>query len=261
MINHVRTLLLNQAGSDASAHDVGYEYVPKDFVPTKVFPSWIQSIRNIVFGATPDVAMLNYRFRQLAPLLHSVDIAPYMARRDSRITYWPSSTSFFLVSHTPSIVVPNENTNVNFVYQDDILTTDSGKLEYSWHVEIQNTTPSILNTPTWMYLDLHTFSSSLTTPIPVTGIKGLSMQVVGTATAGDIWEGYLLKKPTRSLSDITTLLKGLLNDEVKRYLFGYDTTGDFATFRNWWENSNRIHFQLASVLIPLAYRIEEIRKA
>ena len=89
MINHVRTLLLNDTQSNVSNDDILHEYVPKDATTVSDLPSWIQSIRNVLFGINYDRAGINYRLRQFAPILHAPEIEAFTLLRDTRITYWP----------------------------------------------------------------------------------------------------------------------------------------------------------------------------
>lgn len=88
MINHARTLLLNQARSRTHYSDYGYEYVPPVFKPV-VLPSVLQNLRRLFFGSAPDDYFLNFRVNELMSYIHATELAEYVYRLDSRVTYWP----------------------------------------------------------------------------------------------------------------------------------------------------------------------------
>lgn len=102
MINHFRTLLLNRSGEEAgvSAH-LGDEYVPTWYRAVPL-PSYLTSVRRLLFGAAPDRVYLNYRVRQCLSLMHSSELAEFVTHLDSRITYdvaddtWLRSDAFGL---------------------------------------------------------------------------------------------------------------------------------------------------------------------
>ncbi len=79
MVNHVRTLLLNEDGA-------GEEYVPPGYRKAQL-PEALQRVRDILFGPSPDRRMLVYRVRQFMAILHSTPLATFVTRADPRITY------------------------------------------------------------------------------------------------------------------------------------------------------------------------------
>jgi hypothetical protein len=91
MINHARTLLLNQPRDRMHYSDYGYEYVPPTFKPV-VLPPPLLALRRILFGATPDNYFINFRVNEIMSYIHSTELAEYALRLDPRITYWPKTT-------------------------------------------------------------------------------------------------------------------------------------------------------------------------
>lgn len=85
MINHVRTLLLNQDG-DGAAQGPGEEYTPPSYLAAEL-PAELQKVRDVLFGASPDRRMLLYRVRQFMAILHSTPLSPFVTMDDPRITY------------------------------------------------------------------------------------------------------------------------------------------------------------------------------
>jgi hypothetical protein len=97
MINHARTLLLNQSANRTSPADAGYEYVPATYKETPL-PTTLTTIHNIIFGKTPDNYFRNYRARELLSYLHQTELADHVYRLDPRVTYWPAMTDNKLYS-------------------------------------------------------------------------------------------------------------------------------------------------------------------
>jgi hypothetical protein len=97
MINHARTLLLNQSANRTSPADAGYEYVPSTYKETPL-PTTLETIHNIIFGKTPDNYFRNYRARELLSYLHQTELADHVYRLDPRVTYWPAMTDNKLYS-------------------------------------------------------------------------------------------------------------------------------------------------------------------
>lgn len=90
MINHARTLLLNQPRRNTHYSDVGYAYVPPEFRPVELTPT-LNLVRHLLFGSTPDNYFLNYRCRELLAYIHATELAEYVYRLDPRVTYWPET--------------------------------------------------------------------------------------------------------------------------------------------------------------------------
>lgn len=88
MINHARTLLLNQARNRTHYSDYGYEYIPPTFKPV-VLPSVLQNLRRLFFGTAPDNYFLNFRANELMSYIHTTELAEYVYKLDPRVTYWP----------------------------------------------------------------------------------------------------------------------------------------------------------------------------
>lgn len=91
VINHARTLLINQSRSEFPVH--GEELIPKPFLPVAV-PASVTRCRSILFGTNPDRFMLNYRTAQLLRLLHISQFKEDILALDPRITYEPFDASW-----------------------------------------------------------------------------------------------------------------------------------------------------------------------
>jgi hypothetical protein len=95
MINHARTLLLNQPGKLYMPGIIGEEYIPANYSPVAL-PSYVITPRRIIFGTDPDKVFLNFRAWELLSLAHETELAEFIYELDPRITYWPQNrTDFF----------------------------------------------------------------------------------------------------------------------------------------------------------------------
>ena len=104
MINHARTLLLNQARRRTHYSDDGYEYVPPEFKPVDLTPT-LALVRQLLFGATPDNYFLNYRCRELLSYIHTTDLAEYVYQFDPRVTYWPETGKPFFAPTSKRVAI------------------------------------------------------------------------------------------------------------------------------------------------------------
>lgn len=99
MINHARTLLLNQPGKNYTPGFLGEEYTPANYVPVSV-PSYVVFPRKILFGTDPDKVFLNFRARELMGLIHATELAEFVYSFDPRVTYWPEDRNEFFSAPT-----------------------------------------------------------------------------------------------------------------------------------------------------------------
>lgn len=104
MINHARTLLLNQAPKLAHPSDIGYEYIPPAFKPLAL-PTTLNTIHRIIYGNKPDNYFRNYRTRELLGYIHQTELAEYVYRLDPRVTYWHETNKNFWYGPTKKIYV------------------------------------------------------------------------------------------------------------------------------------------------------------
>ena len=90
MINHYRTALLNISGSNWPGLEFpGEELVDTNFA-TRTLPYYLNTVRRLIFGESPDRAYINYRLRQITTLWHDSILNEVVTDQDPRITYWPN---------------------------------------------------------------------------------------------------------------------------------------------------------------------------
>lgn len=126
MINHVRTLILNQSASSPSGLNyglVGSEFIPPTYQPVVLTPA-LQRLRDVIYGTRPDVMMLLYRTFQLMGLLHGSELSRYVTWFDTRITYLPIKTDLFDVVYGDRQLSPmrTKQSEVNTTTGEDFLS-------------------------------------------------------------------------------------------------------------------------------------------
>jgi hypothetical protein len=261
MFNHARTLLLNISGANSS----GLAYIGDDLIPPQYTSSTLNTpllnIRQHLFGAAPDRAMLNYRSYQLLSMIEKTELQEFVADLDSRITYEFGADNIF---------VSNETWNPK-VYQtggtlDHILTLSgsptrpdyTGKLYYQFQINLSGTSISIARQvgPT----DTTDINYSLTDGLsPGFDLTYTGYQIfVNTMSNLGGWHitGYL--RPQLSLSSIVESLEKA-GDPTLTALFGTKSIEPWSTFKNLWYDSSDVIYRLGAITLALIYRTDELK--
>lgn len=84
MINHVRTLLLNQLPQPADTP--GVEFVDPTFRPVNL-PQWMLDVLVVLLPPGSTDEQRNYRMIAVLRILHQIDLLPYTLMFDPRVTY------------------------------------------------------------------------------------------------------------------------------------------------------------------------------
>lgn len=252
MINHVRTLLHNTSGDDAT-HDIPGEItIPATFKSVPLATP-LTKFRECLFGITPDRWLLNYRCWEFMSLLHRVDTLPDVLAFDSRITYFPPNPRSFTFGVTASRLDDDITDGLIFLGGQQPQDTRNGRLRYAWQVAIDETfTVSIVP-----YKD-----QSVTTAAVIT--DGLSdiITLPGTelwfrftpAAANTYWMIESIQRPTQSLGQILATIEQRFNASDFDQIF----KNTAAKFRVNWSR-NDLPSKLSGLLLALAYRTEAYR--
>ncbi len=86
MLNHARTLLLNEAG--AKQPEAFGEYIDPSYVPVRL-PQHLDEFHKIIYGERPSREHKNYRARQLLGICHASPVEDMILALDPRVTYLP----------------------------------------------------------------------------------------------------------------------------------------------------------------------------
>lgn len=165
MINHARTLLLNQSGPGA-LNVPGEEFVPPDFVAVNLGEPFV-SLRRVLFGSSPDRMFLNYRLQQYMATLHATELADYVTDLDPRITYWPPRTNLFFNEslYLPIVVqTAGDLPGRLLVTRQPELDEIAGRMVEAWQITITGGNE----------VSVRRLDKPFTATIPITLVKGLS---------------------------------------------------------------------------------------
>lgn len=260
MINHVRTLLLNLSGENRPVPTFpGEEYVPPAFTARAVPPA-LASVRRVLFGNSPDRAMMNYRLRQFMCLLHASELVEFVLAPDPRTTYLPFNDRLLRTVCRGPVVTQTFGAVKGFNILNSFTFADpSGRLKRQWKVKVLDGTTVQLdsfNDDGRTKTEVQTYSvvDGLSTPLAL-GESGLQYRF--ESGVGSVWLVDLLYRPAASLPGLVTQLEILLSDQSRDALFGSDPVEPYATFRNLWDRHDVPAYRLGGVILALAYRTEE----
>ena len=180
MINHARTLLLNQSGRLYTPGMLGEEYTPPDFTPVQL-PSYVITPNRILFGAAPDKVFLNFRAWELLSIIHETELAEFIYALDPRVTYWPQpQTEFFGKAVTAAAIKKVSGYRRAKAYLRGTLKPDNvnGRAYSEYFVQLAQTgdavvaditatsAPDNVSEPLEFTNENSSFSQWLTTPVP-----------------------------------------------------------------------------------------------
>ncbi|HDL85943.1 MAG TPA: hypothetical protein ENH11_06425, partial [Candidatus Acetothermia bacterium] len=136
MINHARTLLLNESPTNRPAFDDhGEEYIPAAFTAQSL-PSYLTRLRSIFLGTRSDPLYQNFRLAQLMGVLHSNDVArEYVLGLDGRYTYRPFGGSFVEYGFGATVRALGATTMVLETVGDSSSNDNSGRASFSWRAQ------------------------------------------------------------------------------------------------------------------------------
>lgn len=252
MINHVRTLLRNSA--ERGGAYLGDQYVPTDAV-NKQLPTWLASVWRVLFGASPDAVMLNWRLQQYLTFIHATELHGYAIRSDGRLTYWPFNTDILdrlLLGRTV-----NEGTGSGkklWVIGNQFPETQDSRLLRQWDVTVVDSdTVSInhsdnngtLQTTTAEYTTTDGASSLIS--LPDSSLK-IRFQTGGSPR----WQIEEVGLPALDLPDIVSQLEQIVTGETKTKLFTNE-----QDLKDVWDKSVILPYRIGSVALATAYKIEE----
>lgn len=264
MINHARTLLLNVSAGTAGDLELGSEYIPASFMPLSL-PGQIEQVRRILFGATPDMAMRNYRARQLLTLLHNTDLEQMLLDLDPRITYDFSDNPFSDRNLYTPIVEQLVGGSKQLAYVGEPIIPDSrGIMRMQWLVTIESgsTVETRLLTPLQSAISAYTITGGISDLVPLVG--SLSSVRFQTPATGDVWRVTVLSRPQADLGQLLASLRQL-GPEVISYLFAttlpIGKTEPYITLRNLWDDHHELGMQLGALVTAMIYRTNLLLEA
>lgn len=259
MINHVRTLLLNRDGS-RYLDGPGEEYVPQTYRQLDL-PSYLQAVREILFGSRPDRLMLNYRLRQYLAVLHTAELEEFVLDLDSRITYPIGEDDLFDDVFHATINALDDTNGTLYLLGEPSSPDASGRTTLQFRITIDSGDTLTVKRyyPAAEFVENYTLTSGLSDPISLTG-SGMQFRFSGAV--GDSWNVTVRTRPRWDLGQITASLANL-SEPVFVQLFGVGSEKakqePFRTYLNLWRSHPELPYRLGGLLLAVAYRTDEIR--
>lgn len=289
MINHIRTLLLNQSGSNSFGEDFPLEeYVPEGFRPAKM-SGLCKNIWQTIFGKEPDRAYLNYRLFEIVRCLDTSDLSQHVTKFDSRITYDPYEASEFikgfdLVEVTKiqnntakkGTYTKKENTFVfssneeNFLRannEEDLAIFITGNFKPNdgkgialnkWRLYYQSSdymTIECLTAPVSEENRTVTFQNGLSEAIP---LRQSDLTVKIREYDYTTWNLDVFSKPLINIASVVANLDALPLESLN-YIFS-GKYPEYEEFKTRWFKDDSFVNRVAAVSLALAYKIEEERE-
>jgi hypothetical protein len=143
MINHARTLLLNDKAA-VSSGTLGEEYVSPAYAPVAL-PTYLNTARKILLGSAPDRVFLNFRIAELLSFIHATELSEFIYALDPRVTYWPNTESDFFRTKTSITAQQVSGASSSRIYIGGAtLTPDNitGRAFTEYAIKILNSTTS-----------------------------------------------------------------------------------------------------------------------
>jgi len=241
---------MNLTRIDTELFDFGERYVPAVYAP-KVLPQYLQIIRGLLFGQTPDRAMINYRLFQFMALLHSSELEEFMYVQDKRVTYLSANDRpMFDPANFQPIVTGSRGFDDVTIFGSPTAPDNNGRTLRQFKVY------STFTTVVWREIGTNVF-------VPVDresddhalSDTGFRFQVGRTFT--QVSDVTIRIRPQLQLGQICLLLEDL-GEPIYRQLFGLRPAEPYLTFKNLWESEETLPLRLGAVLLAMAYRTDEL---
>lgn len=257
MINHARTLLLNETAAGRPAlGENGEEYIPPRFLRTQ-YPGYLTRLRNIFLGSGSDPLYQNYRLAQLMAVAHSNDVCrDLILGLDSRITYNPVKAGFeqYISGDLVTALNPKGMTLelVGYGQADD----RSGRAAFSWRVQTDGTDTLRVRSSWNNNIVEHTLvlTDNRSQLLPLENGLNLRLYVpAGAWDAGAFWE---VTSNTRPQTDLGTLL-------ARARSAGAESIGSVflntpASYWNLWKRGQTLPDQLGGLLAAMVSKADEV---
>ena len=254
MLNHIWTLLLNDSVSAPVTGRIGE--LPRDLNYKKVtLPSGLMSVRNSLYGATPDKEMLNYRSKQLLTCVLNSALAAYAFEFDARNTYNENTVDFLnATAYKPEPKLINGVSTLNMNISGSAVAPDaSGIMRHSYTVVASD---GVLNLTGLQGLTTTT-TGAIANQSYALGISGYSFSLTDP-TITQTWLIEFLNKPVVALGTLIANISRV-GEPALNELFGITTDEPYNTFKNVFFNSSDLPLQCAAVTLALAYQTEKRR--
>lgn len=251
MINHARTLLLNRRAVDMACE--WSEYAESTFEATNL-PVYLRYIWDILFDASSDAWLLNWRAHQYMTLLHGCQFNDHVVMHDKRLSYSiplaPITTSLPAIMVSPSL-------GEDVVRLTGVPCEANGRLMHSIIAShndgIMTVKPMGSHSSRQHQISI---DGGFTSPIPL-GASGMFISVAESLLDGYTQSFDILANPSTSISDVYRRLTRI-PDEYVSSLFAAGAE-PMATYAKLWHDGRSVLGRLEGLLLAVIYRHHEVR--
>lgn len=257
MTNHLYALLMNLDGTlPPDTATPGMELIDPSYRAVD-YPGFIVTIRNVLFGPTPDRDMLAYRCRQLLSVVHATALDGFVSAMDPRLTYRLSDND--LADDAGFIPVVTKLAGGSDARLDVIGNPEApdtaGQVRIVFMLTtLTSTTVQVARQTTPISKPVLDFT--VDTPVKLTG-SGYYAKI-RTNEVGQSWLIETRNRPQRSLDDLLQSVSKV-GEPVLDAVFGVTKLEPFQTFRNIWNHNTDAPLRLAALVVALGLRSEEAR--
>jgi hypothetical protein len=286
VVNHIRTLLLNEDGSGKPGYAFPLEeYVPTDFKSSKMTFDCFKIWRTL-FGSEPDRAYKNWRLYQLSTLAEASSLLKHWSKFDDRITHFgkdkkdrsleygrvtitrdatSSNISYFegdgviVVDKNLSAVNQTDSPEIIGVYARGVPTANETKgscLSY-WKIDLNSSDEidvQCLNDKTIRDSHSLVFTQGLSQDITLPGTNvTLQFRDVGATT----WTVDIVARPSKDIGTVLADLDNTASTDISAIMSG--AYSEYKTFSDYWNYNQDTAERLTAITLALAYKLEEKR--
>jgi len=259
MINHARTLLLNESGATRPAPDFFMEeYVDSKYGQLSL-PAYLTQARMPLFGAGADIAYKNYVMRLVMTLLHSTEFVSYVYALDSRVTYLNRSS----IVGTPNKLAATPTNGLALTGSAEVIGIPDSipqRAYWEWDVEVLSGGPTTYQVrvsrrqPYASSVFTVGFADGHSDLVPLPGQAQLFFRFKSTMSVGETWVASASVLPVVNVAD---LMAACEKSADAGQLFG--NTDPFKVFGELWYKHAYLTYRLSGYLLAVAYRMEEVR--
>lgn len=257
MLNHYLTLLRNLP---PDGEDVAEEKIPAGFLPVRL-PTCVQAVRRVLFGSTPDRAMLNYRGRQLLRVVHATPLADWVTALDPRVAYTLAGGGLVgAAAFVPGVTQVSGPAAALPVTGGPAAPDATGVMRLRYTVDVTSLTTVTVRRHTDPAADATTafaLTAGLSAPVELRG-AGYGVRLT-TDDPGSAWAVEVLLRPQRDLGELCADLESV-GDARLTELFGLEATEPWVTLRRVWRKTRETPLRLAAAVTAAVYRTEEARR-
>jgi hypothetical protein len=259
MVNHIRTLLLNQSAAGRPAPgQYGEEIIPAGYARRPELGD-VVAAKRLLFGSDPDVLTQNIRAAQYLKLVHADPrLAPLVVAFDSRITYLNKANQWLFPEVGTTYTVTD---GVGEAFVDGTWQGDDGLGRNMLRLVLAANAADGTLTVSRQWFAPQDASRSMSdvdienrTAVP--GATDLFYRLVGKANFTFPWRCQVdvLTRPARSLAQVSSQLSGTAGLLAS---LTAGTTEPFPTLASILrhESSNPLKV-LAATVLAVAYRME-----